>query len=185
MMQTITVNALQYCKEYKPRWESGFDKPVYLYCGCNDKVVENSLLYIYLKYLLQNEYIWHTALQLEVTRQICQQKSRRREAKQPIWSKSKTDSSEFLPLSDWGEVVGGAKRGREKQVDPLLMRKRDRAKTSRETDLLCVDSVHKWAESFFCSDCRKYLKLSSASLCQFSREKEDFFSIPHFKICAY
>ena len=61
MMQTITVNALQYCKEYKPRWESGFDKPVYLYCGCNDKVVENSLLYIYLKYLLQNEYIWHTA----------------------------------------------------------------------------------------------------------------------------
>ena len=116
------------------------------------------------------------ALQLELTRQICRQKSRRREAKQPIWSKSKTESSEFLPLSGWGEVVGGAKRGREKQVDPLPMRKRDRAKTSRETDLLCVDSVHKWAENFFCSDCRKYLKLSSASLCQFSREKEDFFN---------
>ena len=115
------------------------------------------------------------ALQLELTRQICRQKSRRREAKEPIWSKSKTDSSEFLPLSGWGEVVGGAKRGREKQVDPLLMRKRDRAKTSRETDLLCVDSVHKWAENFFCSDCRKYLKLSSLRLCASSPEKRKIF----------
>ena len=57
-------------------------------------------------------------LQLELTRQICRQRSRRQEAKEPIWSKSKTDSSEFLPLSGWGEVVGGAKRGRGKQVDP-------------------------------------------------------------------
>ena len=67
------------------------------------------------------------ALQLELTRQICRQKSRRQEAKQPIWSKSKTDSSEFLPLSGWGEVVGGAKREREKQADPLPMRKTGRS----------------------------------------------------------
>ena len=72
-------------------------------------------------------------------------------------------------------VVGGAKRGREKQVDPLPMRKRDRAKTSRETDLLCVDSVHKWAENFFCSDCRKYLKLSSLRLCASSPDKRKIF----------
>ena len=58
------------------------------------------------------------ALQLELTRQICRQKSRRQEAKEPIWSKSKTDSSEFLPLSGWGEVVGGAKRGRENRSIP-------------------------------------------------------------------
>ena len=125
------------------------------------------------------------ALQLELTRQICRQKSKRQEAKEPIWSKSKTDSSEFLPLSGWGEVVGGAKRGSEKQVDPLPMRKRDRAKTSRETDLLCAHSVHKWAENFFCFDCRKYLKLSSLRLCASSPEKRKIFSIPHFKICGY
>ena len=62
----------------------------------------------------------------------------------------------------------GAKTGRS-----LLMRKRDRAKTSRETDLLCAHSVHKWAENFFCFNCRKYLKLSSLCLCSSFSEKID------------
>ena len=127
------------------------------------------------------------ALQLELTRQICRQKSRRREAKEPIWSKSKTDSSEFLPLSGWGDVVGGAKRGREKQVDPLPMRKRDRAKTSKERRIFFV--LTQCTSGPRTSFVPTVANIWNWALCVFVPVlpiKGRFFSsIPHFSICAY
>ena len=126
-----------------------------------------------------------SALQLELTRQICRQKSRRREAKEPIWSKSKTDSSEFLPLSGWGDVVGGAKRGREKQVDPLPMRKRDRAKTSKERRIFFV--LTQCTSGPRASFVPTVANIWNWALrrCASSPEKRKIFSIPHFKICGY
>ena len=56
MMQTITVNLLQYCKEYKPRLESGFDKPVYF----------SVIAMIKLKKTVYSTFIWNIYFRMNI-----------------------------------------------------------------------------------------------------------------------